>query len=62
MLHALRIRLVGETPLRRRLLAKRALLGEEVYEVLAAACGRRRQLGIVAVHPATERACGSSSR
>lgn len=34
------------------------LLGEKVYEVLAAACGRRRQLGIVAVHPATERACG----
>ncbi|HJC60891.1 MAG TPA: hypothetical protein H9755_11300 [Candidatus Dietzia intestinigallinarum] len=35
------------------------LLGEQQYEVLAAACGRRRQLGIVAVHPATARACGS---
>lgn len=34
------------------------LLGAEAYEVLAAACGRRRQLGIVAVHPATERAAG----
>ena len=34
------------------------LLGEDAYEVLAAACGRRRQLGIVAVHPATERAAG----
>ena len=28
------------------------LLGAEVYEVLAAACRRREQLGIVAVHPA----------
>ncbi|PAY24240.1 hypothetical protein CEY15_04430 [Dietzia natronolimnaea] len=40
------------------------LLGADCYEVLAAACRRRRQLGIVAVHPATERAtsgraCGS---
>ncbi|MFL0577874.1 hypothetical protein [Dietzia sp. 179-F 9C3 NHS] len=33
-----------------------ALLGAEAYEVLAAACRRREQLGIVAVHPATERA------
>ncbi|MEH6820729.1 MAG: hypothetical protein V7706_12365 [Dietzia psychralcaliphila] len=32
------------------------LLGAECYEVLAAACRRRGQLGIVAVHPATERA------
>ncbi|MBB1042698.1 hypothetical protein G6022_15490, partial [Dietzia sp. Cai40] len=32
------------------------LLGADCYEVLAAACRRRRQLGIVAVHPATERA------
>ncbi|MFC4754731.1 hypothetical protein [Dietzia aurantiaca] len=35
------------------------LLGEEPYEVLAAACARRRQLGIVAVHPATARAFGA---
>lgn len=37
------------------------LLGAECYELLAAACGRRRQLGIVAVHPATERACGGQA-
>lgn len=33
-----------------------ALMGAEIYEVIAAACGRRAQLGIVAVHPATEQA------
>lgn len=32
------------------------LLGAECYDVLADACRRRRQLGIVAVHPATRRA------
>ena len=31
-----------------------ALLGQEVYDVLAAACRRRAQLGIVAVHPASD--------
>ncbi|MBB1025416.1 hypothetical protein G6019_13485, partial [Dietzia sp. DQ12-76] len=36
------------------------LLGADCYEVLAAACRRRRQLGIVAVHPATERAASGS--
>lgn len=40
------------------------LLGEQQYGVVAASCARRRQLGIVAVHPATAaatsaRACGS---
>lgn len=35
------------------------LIGPEAYEVVAAACRRRGQLGIVAVHPATEKARGA---
>lgn len=34
----------------------RELLGDESYEIVAAACRRRQQLGLIAVHPATERA------
>ncbi|MEJ9077361.1 hypothetical protein WKY82_02960 [Gordonia malaquae] len=29
------------------------LVGEPAYDVIAAACGRRNQLGLIAVHPAT---------
>ena len=32
------------------------LVGEPAYEALAAACRRRNQLGLVAVHPATQAA------
>jgi len=34
----------------------RELIGDAAYEIVAAACRRRQQLGLVAVHPATERA------
>lgn len=40
----------------------RELIGDEAYEVVADACRRRQQLGLVAVHPATERAETLASR
>ncbi|GAA4664290.1 hypothetical protein [Gordonia humi] len=38
------------------------LIGEAAYEVLAAACRRRSELGLIAVHPATEAATSRAEK